>query len=53
VVVGKADATTRGGHLIGGIVRPTLEVIVTESPAHLLRKFNPEVGLALLDLKEP
>lgn len=48
-VLGKRDASTCGGHLMRGVVRPTLEVILTESPVHLRRKFNPEVGLALID----
>jgi hypothetical protein len=50
VVVGRADTTTRGGHLINGVVRPTLEVILVESPTHLKRRHNAEVGLALIDL---
>jgi uncharacterized protein len=50
VVVGLPDATTRGGHLISGVVRPTLEVILVESPIHLRRRPRPEVGLALIDL---
>src|SRR5256885_7426310 len=29
-VVGKADATAHGGHLIEGHVRPTLEIVITE-----------------------
>ena len=33
VVLGKRDGTAWGGHLLKGIVRPTLEVILTESPA--------------------
>lgn len=33
VVVGKADATAHGGHLIEGHVRPRLEIILTETPA--------------------
>lgn len=49
-VVGLPDTSTRGGHLISGVVRPTLEVILVESPVHLRRKPNPEVGLALIDL---
>lgn len=49
-VVGKSDASVLGGHLISGTVRPTLEVILTESPHHLSRSFNPGIGLALLDL---
>lgn len=49
-VVGKADCTTLGGHLVRGIVRPTLEVVLTESPSHLHRKFNAEFGLPLINL---
>lgn len=30
VVLGKADATAHGGHLIAGRTRPTLEVVITE-----------------------
>jgi predicted DNA-binding protein with PD1-like motif len=50
IVVGKSDGTAHGGHLLEGHVRPTLEVIVTESPAHLQRRSDPETGLALLKL---
>jgi uncharacterized protein len=50
IVVGKADGSAHGGHLLEGHVRPTLEVVVTESPAHLRRKTDPETGLALLEL---
>jgi uncharacterized protein len=50
VVVGKSDATAHGGHLVEGYVRPTLEVILTESPKHLERAHDPETGLALIDL---
>lgn len=38
-----------GGHLFGGRVEPTLEVVVTESPATLRRSHRPEIGLALID----
>jgi predicted DNA-binding protein with PD1-like motif len=48
IVVGKSDGTAMGGHLLGGHVRPTLEVALTESPAHLQRAIDPETGLALL-----
>lgn len=47
-VVGTADGTTRGGHLLEARVWPTLEVILVESPAHLLRRVDPETGLALI-----
>ncbi len=48
IVVGRFDGSTRGGHLIEGHVRPTLEVILTESPAHLRKEIDPESGLALI-----
>lgn len=48
VVLGRSDATTRGGHLVEGIVRPTLEVIIEETPAHLKRTHDPKTGLILL-----
>jgi predicted DNA-binding protein with PD1-like motif len=50
VVLGLADGTTRGGHLLEAYARPTLELILTESPVQLRRRFNPEAGLALIDL---
>lgn len=50
VVLGLADGTTRGGHLLEAHVRPTLELVLTESPVQLRRRFDPEVGLALIDL---
>lgn len=50
VVVGKRDGTAHGGHLIEARVRPTLEVVVEEAPAHLRRKFDPKSGLALIEL---
>ncbi len=50
VIVGKSDGTAWGGHLIQAHVRPTLEVILTESPKHLHRKTDPNTGLALIDL---
>jgi predicted DNA-binding protein with PD1-like motif len=50
VVLGKSDGSTCGGHLLQGEVCPTLEVILSESPKHLYRKTNEEIGLALIDL---
>ncbi len=52
VVVGKSDGTAHGGHLLEAHVRPTLEVILVESPTRLRRKMNADVGLALIDLTE-
>jgi predicted DNA-binding protein with PD1-like motif len=50
VVVGKADGTAHGGHLMEAHVRPTLEVVLVESPQHLQRQSDPESGLALIRL---
>jgi predicted DNA-binding protein with PD1-like motif len=50
LVVGRSDGTAYGGHLLEAIVRPTLEVIVTETPARLRRRFDPATRLALIDL---
>jgi predicted DNA-binding protein with PD1-like motif len=51
VVVGKRDGTAHGGHLLEGHVRPTLEVILTESPRHLERELDAETGLALIRVR--
>lgn len=51
-VLGRSDGTVRGGHLISGRVRPTLEVVLTESPAHLRRRLDEETGLPLLTTEE-
>jgi predicted DNA-binding protein with PD1-like motif len=50
VVVGKADGTAHGGHLLEAVVRPTLEAIVVESSRRLRRRMHPELGVPLLDL---
>lgn len=50
VVLGKSDATAHGGHLIEAVVRPTLEVVLTELPRPLHRSVDQESGLALIDL---
>jgi predicted DNA-binding protein with PD1-like motif len=49
-VVGKSDGTAHGGHLLEARVRPTCELVLTESPAHLQKQFDPESGLALIKL---
>jgi predicted DNA-binding protein with PD1-like motif len=50
IVVGRADGSARGGHLLKGHVFPTLEVVIEELPKHLQRRTDPETGLALIDL---
>ena len=47
-VVGLNDASTRGGHLIQGIVRPTMELVIEESPVRLNRGLDRASGLVLL-----
>jgi predicted DNA-binding protein with PD1-like motif len=49
-VAGKADGSTVGGHIMEAFVRPTLEVMLTESPSHLQRKVDERSGLALINL---
>jgi len=51
-VLGLSDGTTRGGHLLEGKVFPTLEVIVTETPAELRKVLHPDLGVALIDLDQ-
>ena len=51
VVLGLSDGTTRGGHLLEGLVFPTLEVVVTETPAELRKVMRPDIGIALIDLE--
>lgn len=46
--LGLPDGSMRGGHLLAGVARPTLEVIVTETPAWLQRRHDPGTGLALI-----
>jgi predicted DNA-binding protein with PD1-like motif len=48
VVLGKSDGSAHGGHLLQAYVRPTLEIILTESPSYLRRCFDPASGLALI-----
>jgi uncharacterized protein len=49
VVLGRSDGTAVGGHLVEAHVRPTLEVMLTETPAHLRKRIDEETGLALID----
>jgi predicted DNA-binding protein with PD1-like motif len=49
VVLGFSDGSTKGGHFLQGHVRPTLEVVVRETPADLRRRHRPDLGIALID----
>lgn len=48
MVIGKRDGTAHGGHLQEAHVRPTLELILIESPEALQKQHDPETGLALI-----
>ena len=50
VVLGRRDGSTLGGHLCEAIVRPTLEVMLTQAGA-LERTIDPTSGLALISDK--
>lgn len=49
LVLGRRDGSALAGHLLEAHVRPTLEVVLTEHPAHLRKRHDPESGLALID----
>ena len=48
VVLGKRAGSALGGHLRSARVRPTLEVVLTESPEHLRREMDEATGLPLI-----
>jgi predicted DNA-binding protein with PD1-like motif len=52
IVVSRRDGSAMGGHLLEAHVRPTLEVVLTESPKHLHKRKDPESGLALIVPRE-
>lgn len=49
IVLGKSDGTAHGGHVVEALVRPTMEIILTETPTHLRRRFDRKSGLPLID----
>jgi predicted DNA-binding protein with PD1-like motif len=51
VVLGRRDGGAIGGHLLEARVRPTLEIMLTESPRHLRRSIDDSTGLPLIDLE--
>jgi predicted DNA-binding protein with PD1-like motif len=52
LVLGRRDGSALAGPFKSGRVRPTLELVVTESPAHLRRRKDQETGLNLIALDE-
>jgi predicted DNA-binding protein with PD1-like motif len=49
MVVGNPDGTTQGGHVLEAYVAPTLEVMVTEDPVTMQKRFDPATDLTLID----
>jgi hypothetical protein len=49
-VLGRRDGSTVGGHLLDAHVRPTLEVLLVDSPGHLRRECDEASGLALIKI---
>jgi len=52
VVLGRRDGSTIGGHLLEARVRPTLEVMVIDSPEYLRRVCDPVSGIALIRIDD-
>lgn len=52
IVVGRADGSAHGGHLLEAHVRPTLEIVLIETPALLRRTYDAASGLALINLEK-
>jgi uncharacterized protein len=47
-VLGRADGSVVGGHLLEAHVRPTLEIILIQPPSYLCKRRDPVTGLALI-----
>lgn len=48
MIIGRRDGTAHGGHLMEAVVRPTCELILTENPAHMQKRFDPASGISLI-----
>ena len=48
--LGLRDGSVRGGHLLSGKVRPTLEVTIVETASSLRRRKRADLGIALIDI---
>jgi uncharacterized protein len=51
-VFGRRDASAIGGHLQRVEVFPTMEIVLTETPAHLRKRVDPDTGLALISIDD-
>jgi predicted DNA-binding protein with PD1-like motif len=48
IVLGRRDFSALAGHLEEIDVFPTMEVVLTETPAHLRKRYDPQTGLTLI-----
>lgn len=52
IVLGRHDYSAIAGHLQGIHVFPTMEVMLTETPAHLRKRLDKSTGLTLISPKD-
>ncbi len=52
IALGCGDASVKGGHLVSGIVSPTMELIIEEAAEHMTRGLDKETGLVLLEPRQ-
>jgi predicted DNA-binding protein with PD1-like motif len=52
IVLGKRTGNAVGGHLLELHVKPTLEIILTETPTHLRKRSSPGLPIATIRLDE-
>jgi predicted DNA-binding protein with PD1-like motif len=50
ITLAREDGTAHGGHLMKGIVHPTLEIILNESPVYLQREMDEKIGIPLIKI---
>ena len=52
IVLGRRDYSALAGHLVEIHVFPTMEIILTETPAHLRKRLDKSTGLPLISPKD-
>ena len=52
IVLGRHDYSALAGHLVEIHVFPTMEIILTETPAHLRKRLDKATGLTLISPKD-
>lgn len=52
IVLGRKDSSALAGHLRKLVVFPTMEVVLTETPAHLRKRADARTGMVLISVDE-